>query len=312
MKLVQWAILGLLILSFAGSFLAFEKLPEMVASHWNAAGEVDGYMDKVMGTFLMPVISVGLVGLFYLLPKIDPLKSNIMQFSGYYEGFILLMVAFFVYLHFLTLAWNLGYLFDMGMAIVPAMGLIFIYVGILCGASRQNWFIGIKSPWTLSSERVWEKTHALAKKVYILCGLLWIAIGILYPDSMLLLLGIVIVASLGLFAYSYFEYRKEREAAPEKPGSPSLGVEALEPAKAFPRAGKVPGGEDAESLEAGAEMEGVPPAPAAPIKKAPVKKGKSRSKRAPEKGAKPAKGAKKPPKKKAKRKSRKKAAKKKK
>ncbi|MBN2121537.1 SdpI family protein [Candidatus Micrarchaeota archaeon] len=304
MKVVQWAILGLLVLSFAGSYLAFEKLPEMVASHWNEAGEVNGYMDRGMGAFLMPVIAVGLAGLFYLLPRIDPLKRNIMQFSQYYEGFILFFVLFLVYMHFLTLAWNLGYSFDMGRMMVPAIGLLFIYVGILCGASRQNWFIGVKTPWTLSSERVWEKTHSLAKKVYILCGLLWIAIGLLRPDSMLLLLGIVIVASLGLFVYSYFVYRKERERPSKKEVSPPVSkVESGESAKAFPLAGKVPGGEAVDSPmenESGMESPGVPPAPVMPAKKAPAKakkKGKSRSKKSAKKKA--AKVPKKAPKKKA-------------
>lgn len=302
MKLVQWAILAILVLSFAGSYLAFGKLPGMVASHWNAAGDVDGYMGREMGAFLMPFVAVGLVGLFYLLPRIDPLKKNILAFREYYEGFILVFVLFFAYLHFLTLAWNMGYSFDMGRMMVPAIGLLFIYMGILCGKSRQNWFIGVKSPWTLSSERVWEKTHALARKVYILCGLIWIVVGLLLPNSMLFLVGIVILASLGLFAYSYLAYKKEREGLPEgeEASVSGQGVSPMPPkpasglsAKAFPLAGRVPGGETAAPLVAEA---GEPGAPMKPAKKVSTKKrGKPRSKKGAGKGKNSGKGAKKAP-----------------
>jgi hypothetical protein len=134
-------------------------------------------------------------------------------------------------------------------------------VGILCGKSRQNWFIGIRSPWTLSSERVWEKTHALAKKVYILMGVLWMVFGILLPQMIWLPIGIVILASIGLFAYSYFEYQKEegkRSGGKTKTGEVSAGG-------VFPFAGRVP-------------PESVMPAKKKPVRRKPAKAGKPKQK----------------------------------
>lgn len=253
MRLMQWIILALLAVSLAVSVLALDALPGRVASHWNAEGQVDGYMEKGAGTLLMPVLAVVLVGVFYALPYIDPLRKNILEFREYYEGFILVFVAFFTYLNFITIAWNLGYSFNMGAMLVPAVGVLFIYIGFLCGKSRQNWFIGIRSPWTLSSERVWEKTHFLAKKVFIAVGVLWILLGVLFPKMILVPVAIVLLASVGLFAYSYFAYRKEEEriaaAARKAKGSGggkspgkggNEGGSGTPSGKVFPFAGQVP------------------------------------------------------------------------
>jgi uncharacterized membrane protein len=266
MKLVRIAILVVLAASLIGSFVAYDMLPETVASHWNAAGEVDGYMDRGAGAFMMPVLSIFLVGLFYVIPRIDPLKRNILGFMEYYEGFILVFVLFLTYMNAITLAWNLGHSFNMGSAVTPAIGLLFIYIGFLCGASRQNWFIGIRTPWTLSSERVWAKTHSVAKNAFVLLGLLWIVFGFVLPGEILVLIAATLAVSLGLVAYSYFAYKKEREIRPPAYGKgevPSGGG-------AFPFAGKVPPAEECTCEAMGGEclVHEVPMGKAAPAPKA--------------------------------------------
>jgi len=88
-------------------------MPDEMASHWNFKGEVDDYLPKFWGLFLMPIISLGLFLLFLLIPKIDPLKANIEKFRKYFDGFMVLMMVFLFYIYLLSIIWNLGKRFDM-------------------------------------------------------------------------------------------------------------------------------------------------------------------------------------------------------
>jgi uncharacterized membrane protein len=189
-------------------------MPEKMASHWNARGEVDGYLPKFWGLFLMPLITLGLYGLFKIIPKIDPLRKNILKFKKYYFGMIVTVVGFLFYLYLVTIAANLGFQFNMNLLIIPALAILFFYIGILIKHAKRNWFVGIRTPWTLSSDKVWKKTHEIGSKlfkiyaVFILFTLLFQQLLIEYFLWIILVPILSIV--IGLFAYSYFEYQKKR------------------------------------------------------------------------------------------------------
>jgi len=186
-------------------------MPDKMASHWNAQGEVDGYMSKFWGVFLMPTVSVGLFLLFLLMPKIDPLKANIEKFRKYYDGFIVMMIAFLFYAYALTIAWNLGFVFNMTQFMMPAMGLLFYYIGILTEKAKRNWFIGIRTPWTLSSEKVWNKTHNIGGKLFKAVGVIAL-LGIFFPKQMLFFVFFPVIFVAGyLIVYSYVEFQKEKK-----------------------------------------------------------------------------------------------------
>jgi len=192
--------------------LFYPQLPERMASHWNLNNQVDGYISRFWGAFLMPLISLGLLVLFMLIPQIDPLKTNIAQFRGYFNIFILLLIVFMVYLHALTLAWNLGYTgFNMGSALLPALGLFIFFMGFLLEKTKRNWFIGIRTPWTLSSDKVWEETHRLGATLFKISGLLAI-LGAFLPEIAFWLMFLPLIgSSLFLVVYSYLLYaRRER------------------------------------------------------------------------------------------------------
>jgi uncharacterized membrane protein len=138
-------------------------MPEKMASHWNGKGQVDGYIPKFWGLFLMPLVYVGLALLFFAIPKIDPLKANIERFRKYYDGFIILLFVFLVSVDLQDILWNLGIKISPNVTFPIGLGLLFFYIGILCEHSKRNWFIGIRTPWTLSSEKVWDKTTKSAE-----------------------------------------------------------------------------------------------------------------------------------------------------
>jgi uncharacterized membrane protein len=202
---IMWCII---FISFALAIALFPSMPEKMATHWNTAGEVDGYMPKIYGMFLMPFISLFLLGLFHLLPKIDPLKANIEKFRKYYDWFIVFMILFLLYIYILSLAWNIGARFDMGTMILPAMGLLFYYLGILMENAKRNWFIGIRTPWTLSSDKVWDSTHKIGAKLFKAAGILAFAGIFLGEYALFLVLIPIVLISFCLIVYSYWEYKK--------------------------------------------------------------------------------------------------------
>jgi uncharacterized membrane protein len=151
----------------------WNRLPDPMASHWGPNDEVNGYISRFWGVFLLPLITLGMFLLFLVIPNIDPLKANIAQFRDVFNLFITLIVAFMVYLYFLTLRWNLGHAdFAMSKAMLPAMGILFFFVGYMLRKAKRNFFIGIRTPWTLSSDRVWDETHRLGSVLFMVSGVL--------------------------------------------------------------------------------------------------------------------------------------------
>ncbi len=207
-KTILWGIVGILFI--IGTFI-YPLMPEQMASHWNSNGEVDGYMSKFWGVFLTPFMSLGLIIIFLLIPKIDPLKANIEKFRKYYDEFVVLILLFLSYVYFLTIFWNLGYRFNMTIMIFLMIAPLFYYSGILIENAKRNWFIGIRTPWTLSSEKVWNKTHKLGGKLFKLSGAL-VLLGILFEKYAIIFVILpIILSSVYLFVYSYFEYQKENK-----------------------------------------------------------------------------------------------------
>ncbi len=209
MRKSEIIIFGIIIISFAIGIYYYPQLPEKLASHWNAEGQVNGYMSKFWGLFLMPIISVGMLLLFILIPRIDPLKSNIQQFRKYYDGFIVLIMVFLFYLYILTILWNSGYKFNIITFLSPALAILFYYTGILIENAKRNWFIGIRTPWTLSSDKVWDKTHKIGGKLYKISGILTLLAVFFESYAMLIIVVPVIIVSIYTVVYSYFEYHKE-------------------------------------------------------------------------------------------------------
>ncbi len=200
----------LLLASLALAVYVYPLLPENVASHWNAMGEVNGYMSRIWGVLLLPLILVGLSSLFFVLPKIDPLRENVRSFRREYNLVIVSLLLFLFFVNALTLVWNMGLHFNMGRYIVGATGLLFLEIGYLLPRTKRNWFFGIRTPWTLSSDSVWEKTHTLGGKLFSTTGILTLLSSVLFPGYMFfVLLSLVIVAVLVTLAYSYLVYRRE-------------------------------------------------------------------------------------------------------
>ena len=202
-------LVSLVLFSFGIGIYFYPQMPEKMASHWNIKGEVDGYLSKSWGLFLMPIILIGVVLLYLIAPKIDPLKKNIEKFRKYFDGFIVLLLLFLFYLYTLTIFWNLGLKFDIGQAIIPALAVLFYYCGVLLEKAKRNWFIGIRTPWTLSNDVVWDKTHKIGGKLFKIAGIIAI-FGIFFQKyALFFILAPIILVVVCATIYSYTEYQKE-------------------------------------------------------------------------------------------------------
>jgi len=155
-----------------------------------------------------------MLGLFMIVPSIDPLKANIAQFRGTFNLFIVWMIVFFLYVHGLTIVWSLGYQnFRMSSAMLPFVGLLFIFIGYLLRKAKRNFFIGIRTPWTLSSDTVWDETHRLGSILFMISGAFALLGAFLGGMAAFLLMFIPLMGSaLFLVVYSYILYRNETKS----------------------------------------------------------------------------------------------------
>ena len=206
MKKIYLLIIAIILISFTISCYYYPKMPDKVASHWNAKGEINGYMSKFWGLFLLPIISLGIFILFLIIPKIDPLKKNIQKFRKYFDGFIVLIMLFLFYVYILTILANLGKTFNMTYLMIPAISVLFYYIAILLKHSKRNWFIGIRTPWTISNDEVWDKTHQLGSKLFKISAVI-ILLSLFFKDYWIWFILFVVAVALYLIVYSYFIYR---------------------------------------------------------------------------------------------------------
>jgi len=205
---VQAAIF-MVLLQFMVAVYLYPSMHESMATHWGLSGAADGYGSKLFGLFFIPAISAVLLPFFLLLPRADPSKGLSRSLSGY-NWFVLGFTGYMTYVYGLSLAWNLGGRFDFGQLLTPVAALGLYGIGMLLSDTEQNWFMGIKTPWTLNSKTVWTSTHILGSKLFKISGVLAL-VGAFIGGwiSLLLILGPILASAVYLIYYSYAEYQKE-------------------------------------------------------------------------------------------------------
>jgi uncharacterized membrane protein len=208
MKRNQRIIVFFLFLNLLISFIVYARMPAKIATHWGINGQADGFSGKNFGLFFLPLFSFFLYGLLAWLPNLDPKRKNIELFKSSYEGFMILFFIFFFYLHLLTILWNLGLRISFNQAFAPAIAALFYGMGVLIEKAKMNYFIGIRTPWTLSNEDVWNETHKKGGIAFKLSGVLCL-FGLFFPDFFIWIVLISsMVASLYSVILSYLIYQK--------------------------------------------------------------------------------------------------------
>jgi len=190
------------------------SMPWRIASHWNALGEADDTMSRDLGAFLLPGVMALIAVLALVIPRIDPFAANIALFRKYFDVLMLLILGFMFVAHLFVLLWNTGTRIDPHLVFPAGIAALFYYVGVICGVARRNWFVGIRTPWTLSSDRVWEKTHARAAPLFKISALVIFGGAFMGDLAMVAFLLPIVVLIPYLVLYSYLEYRREHPFPP--------------------------------------------------------------------------------------------------
>ncbi len=215
----NWRIeLGMLLLiaaMFAGALIVWPHAPDQIPVHWNAGGEVDRYGGKVEGLLGLPLIALALYLLMRFAPRIDPGRANYARFGGAYTamrvGLQLLLAAIFG----MVLAWVLKWPIDASRAVPLSVGALFVLFGTVLGKVRPNWFVGIRTPWTISSKTSWVRTHRLGGWLFMALGVLFAITGAFKLGRFgVLAMGAVIAVVVILFVYSYVVWRADPEKQP--------------------------------------------------------------------------------------------------
>lgn len=209
-RLTRSLLILLPAIACVAALLLYPFLPDRIASHWNAAGEVNGYMPKIWGVFLVPGLMILFLGLRALILRANTIKTATPLFQDSLDTFWLLLSSFFLYVFILTTAWNLGPRFNTATALIPGLSALFYGIGALLPKTERNGFVGIRTPWTLSSDLVWKKTHRLGGVLFQ--GSAGIALlGMVFSSGLGFVLTVilpVLLASIVTTGYSFLEYRK--------------------------------------------------------------------------------------------------------
>lgn len=156
---------------FIVSLAYYERLPARIPSHWNIHGQIDGYLPKWPGAFLTLFIMAGFCAGFGLLRWLSPRNYDVDRFKETFSYVMFCVVALVGYLHILILASALGGM-DVSRWIIGGLFVFFAMIGNVMGRVRRNFWMGVRTPWTLASDRVWDETHRATAKLWVACGVI--------------------------------------------------------------------------------------------------------------------------------------------
>jgi len=206
----RWYPLLLLLTAVIFAAVVYDRLPERVTIHWNASGEPDGWSSRLLAVTVLPAVGVLVWALMRGLPRIDPRRAHYAKFAGTYDLFVDAVLTFMLFLYVITLGAALGWPVRIERMVPIGIGVLFILLGNVLPRARSNWWFGIRTPWTLSNERVWTRTHRVGGFLMVAAGIASI-VSAFVPGAagIWAFLVAVLIASLGSIIYSYFAWKQE-------------------------------------------------------------------------------------------------------
>lgn len=177
-----------------------------VPIHWGPGGQADGYASKTIGLLLLPLTVAGVAALFWVIPIIEPRRVNIERSGKAYAAIWVAVVLMLAGMDVVAVAAALGAAIDMTLIMFVATGALFIVIGNYLPKVRPNYLMGIRTPWTLTSDLAWDRTHRVGGRVFVLEGLAFILVGLVRPSPetlVVVLIGGIVIMLVFVLAYSY-------------------------------------------------------------------------------------------------------------
>jgi immunity protein, SdpI family len=205
----KWYPLSLVVVSAVVTAFVYSRLPERIPRHWDIHGQPNGFGPKWLFAGLFPVALLVLWGGLRALPTIDPRRANYEKFQSTYDLLVNSVLTLVVFFHTFAIATALG--LELPFRLVPlAIAVVCIVLGNVLPRARPNWWFGIRTPWTLSNDRVWERTHRVGGYLVFSLGIV-AAVAALVPQSFTFpVIGIIgTVTALAMVIYSYVAWRQE-------------------------------------------------------------------------------------------------------
>ena len=205
---MRFVALAMFLVAVTLSLVFYPVLPDPMPTHWNVSGEIDGWSPKPVGTFLLPLVMIGTVGLFAALPRISPRGYPIDEESRAYRAVELSVVGLLLCIHVVILLSSTGTRIDMSVILPLLFGALFVVLGNYMAKMRRNFFIGIRTPWTLADEDVWFRTHRLGGRVFVAAGVALMVVPFAGEAQYTAFTIIAIAAAFIPIVYSYVIYRR--------------------------------------------------------------------------------------------------------
>jgi len=201
------SVVMVLVVTWIVAYIFEPKLPEQVPTHWNSQGEVNGYTSKPWGVYMIPIVSTFTSLLLYVLAKVSPKGFKLKAAETVYELLILIIAIFMLGVMVLTFQAALDESIDINQWIMVGIGALFIVIGNYLTKVPKNFFIGIRTPWTLASDKVWFKTHRVASWTFVIAGMLTL-LGGFFAWSMTWMTGVLVSVVLIPILYSLWAYKQ--------------------------------------------------------------------------------------------------------
>jgi uncharacterized membrane protein len=193
--------------TLAGIVVGYPKLPDVVPMHWDMHGHVNGWAPKWALFLYGPGMMSLMVALFAALPWLSPKKFEVDSFRKTYLYIMIVVVGMMAYVYIFIVIAGLGVPIDAGRAVEGCVCLLIALLGNVLGKVRRNFFVGIRTPWTIANERVWHATHRVAAKTFFAGGLLGL-LGVILRAPFWLPVGAILVAAFLPVIYSLIFYKQ--------------------------------------------------------------------------------------------------------
>jgi len=205
----EWYMIILLLAPFIASFILWENMPDIVPVHFNAAGEADDFGPKWINAFLLPGIALSTYLFLLIIPAIDP-KKRIENTQKPIAAIRIVISLFLIGVYVMVMMKTFDIEADIGQFILVSVGVLIAITGNYMNSIKPNYFIGLRTPWTLEDPEVWKKTHRFASRLWIIGGL-FMAITAFIPTlkgSLYVIVGSVILLAIIPLIYSYQIFNK--------------------------------------------------------------------------------------------------------